>query len=137
MRFGLRLLPPALLVSVGLTQMAASALVDLTPWKGGGFGMFSTLDHAPFRGVDIVVEAAERSETIQPPGSLELAAARAVSCPADWLLRQLAQGVAARERRHNREVHRVRLTVWSTHFDKTTLSANERTIRSFEYDARP
>jgi hypothetical protein len=130
----LRLLPPALLVTVGVTQMVMSAHVQLTPWKGGGFGMFSTLDHAPFRGVDVVVEAPDRSEALSIPPSLEEAAARAVNCPADWLLRQLAEGIAARERRHQRPVSRVRLTVWGTHFDTTTLAAHERTIRTYVHD---
>ncbi len=117
--------------------MTLSGVVHLTPWKGGGFGMFSTLDHAPFRGVDIVVEGPERSEAIEIPGSLEVIAARAVSCPSDWLLRKLGAAVVARERRHDRPVSRVRLTVWGTHHDPVTLAASERTIRSFVYEPPP
>src|SRR4029453_8681006 len=84
----MRLLPPALLVVVGLVQVASASLVHLTPWKGGGFGMFSTLDPAAFRGVDIVIDAPGRSETLDVPASLDRLAARAASCPADWRLRR-------------------------------------------------
>jgi hypothetical protein len=117
--------------------MTLAGAVHLTPWKGGGFGMFSTLDHAPFRGVDVVVEAPERSEAIGIPPSLEEIAARAVNCPSDWLLRKLAVAVIERERRHERPVTRVRLTVWGTRYDRDTLAASERTIRSFLYEPRP
>jgi hypothetical protein len=36
--------PPAVLVGVALFQIHRVDVRDLTPWKGGGFGMFSTLD---------------------------------------------------------------------------------------------
>ena len=41
------------------------------PWKGGGFGMFSTLDHGGFRGVDVVVDAPGRSEQVEIAASLQ------------------------------------------------------------------
>ena len=36
--------PAALLVTVALGQIVLARTVDLSPWKGGGFGMFATLD---------------------------------------------------------------------------------------------
>jgi hypothetical protein len=107
--------------------------VDLTAWKGGGFGMFSTLDHGAYRGVDIVVDAPDRSESLDIPGSLEVSAARAAACPTDRLLRALAEGVAAREQRYQRAVSRVTVTAWRTDFDPRTLQATERPLRSFVY----
>jgi hypothetical protein len=38
-----------LLVLVALRQIALSQTRGLSPWKGGGFGMFSTLDRAETR----------------------------------------------------------------------------------------
>ena len=131
----LRWAPPALLIAVGLAQIASTRIVDLTPWKGGGFGMFSTLDHGAFRGVDIVIDAPDRSETMAIPPSLQLAAARASNCPADWMLRRLAEAVVARERRNGRAVSHVQLTVWNTEFDRVTLAAHKQTIRTFRYTA--
>jgi hypothetical protein len=122
-----------LLVLVAVTQIALSRTVELSAWKGGGFGMFATLDHGAYRGVDIRVEAPDRSEMLHVPPSLEVAAARAVACPVDWLLRDLAEGVAARERRHQRAVTRVTLTVWRAEFDHQTLRPSERPLRTFTY----
>jgi hypothetical protein len=126
-------LPAALLTITALTQIGLTRTADLTPWKGGGFGMFATLDHGAFRGVDILVDAPDRSEAMEIPPSLETAAARAVACPADWLLRDLAQGVAARERRHRRPVSRITVRVWRVDVDPIVLHATERPLRTFVY----
>jgi hypothetical protein len=126
--------PAILLAVVGITQIVLARTADLSAWKGGGFGMFSTLDHGAFRGVDIVVEAQDRSEAQEVAPSLEVSAARAAMCPSDWLLKQLAEGVVARERRYQRPVARVKLTVWRTVFDPATLRATEQTLREYVYD---
>ena len=40
---------PGLLVVVGLVQFSLSHTVDLSPWKGGGFGMFAAIDSPSMR----------------------------------------------------------------------------------------
>jgi hypothetical protein len=129
-----KLIPSFLLAVVAMSQIVLARTAWMTPWKGGGFGMFSTLDHGAYRGVDVVIEAPERSESQDIPPSLEELAARVASCPTDWLLRGLAQGVVAREQRYERSVTRVKLTVWRTAFDPVTLTATEQTLRTFVYD---
>ena len=62
-----RLVPPLLLFVMAVIQIALARTADLTPWKGGGFGMFATLDHAAYRAVDIVVDAPDRSEALEVP----------------------------------------------------------------------
>src|SRR5262245_54571930 len=123
MRGYARLIPLALLIAVAIGQIALVRVAALTAWKGGGFGMFSTLDHGAFRRIDIVVDAPDRSEALEIPPSLEVSAARAAACPTAWLLGKLSEGVAARERRNARPVARVTLTVWATEFDRGTLHA--------------
>ncbi len=46
---------PVLLASVALTQMVVASSTELTPWRGAGFGMFSTMDGHDLRGVRIEV----------------------------------------------------------------------------------
>ena len=132
----MKIVAPALLVVVASTQIVLSRTIDLTAWKGGGFGMFSTLDHAAYRGVDIVVDGPDRSEALEVPPSIELAVARAAACPTDGALRAVAESVVARERRYQRPVSRVTLTFWKTDFDRTTLRPSERPVRTFVHDAR-
>ncbi len=128
------LLPAALMIAVAAVQIPLALTSDLTPWKGGGFGMFSTLDHGAFRGIDIIVSGPDRSETVEIPPSLEELAARAVTYPSDSMLRRLAGAVAAREQRYQRSVTQVKLTVWRTDFTPGTLLATERTLRTFTLD---
>jgi hypothetical protein len=128
-----KFVPPAVLIVVAIVQIGLVRTADLTPWKGGGFGMFSTLDHGAYRGIDVVVDARDRSETLEIPPSLETAASRAANCPVDGLLRALADNVAARERRYQRPVSQVTLTVWRAEFDRETLRATERPLRKFVY----
>ena len=129
-----RFVPVILLIAIATSQIALARAFDLTPWKGGGFGMFATLDHAAFRRVDIVVDAPGRSEALEIPPSLQVDVARAASFPAPWLLTKLAEGVAARERRNGRAVARVTLTVWRTAFDRVTLHAADQPLRTFVYN---
>src|SRR5262245_45218631 len=112
-----RWLPPVLLAVVAVTQLALARTGSLTPWKGGGVAMFSTLEHAAYRGVRVAHEWPARTEGMEMPLSLEADALRAAAFPADWLLRRLAEGIVARERRNRRAVTRVTLTAWATVFD--------------------
>ena len=129
-----RYVPAALLAAVALVQIVLAVTLQLSAWKGGGFGMFSTLDHGGFRGVDVVVDAPGRSEHVEIAASLQVDAARAVALPVDWLLRNLAAGIAAREQRNDRPVSRVTLSVWRAEFDRATLRGSERPMRTFVYD---
>ncbi len=133
MRF--KLVPPTLLVAIALLQIVLAHAAHLTAWKGGGFGMFSTLDHGAYRGVDVLIEAPDRSEMLEIPPSLETAAARAAAFPADWLMNQLAKGVVAREARYGRAATRITVTAWRADFDRATLRPSTRTIRTFVYVA--
>ena len=130
-------LAPALLVATAVVQIALARTTDLTAWKGGGFGMFSTLDHNAYRRLEVVAEGTERSEALEIPPSLETDAARAAAFPAEWMLRSLAEGVTAREQRYRRSVSQVTITVWRTDFDRTTLRASERPLRVFTYTVPP
>jgi hypothetical protein len=98
--------------------------------------MFSTLDHSAFRRVAVVVDAPDRSETIDIPDSLEETAARVVNFPSEWLIRKLAAGVVARERRYDRPVSRVTITIWRTVFNPASLHAEERSLRTDTFEAR-
>jgi len=127
------LLPVWLLVVVAGAQVALARSAALTPWKGGGFGMFSTTDDAARRRVRVFVTAPERSEEIAIAPSLEDAARRAEVLPADYQLSRLAKGVVARERRYARPVETVRIEAWRIDYAPNTLAATSRLIREYEY----
>jgi hypothetical protein len=104
--------PAALLVTIAAAQMVLARTAALSPWKGGGFGMFASIDGEPFREVRVFVAAPDRSEEIALPASLADQAARVATFPHDRALRALAEAVAARERRRGQAVTSVRVEVW-------------------------
>ena len=56
--------PAAVLLLVACIQLTLTRTSGLSPWKGGGFGMFSTTDDAGRRSVRVFVTAPDRSEEL-------------------------------------------------------------------------
>jgi hypothetical protein len=129
--------PAALLVAVASGQLWLAHTAGLSPWKGGGFGMFASLDARPFRHVRIFVEAPDRSEELAVPPSLEAMAASVEILPGDHQFDELARGVIARERRRQRPIAKVRLELWRVEFAPESLAPRDRLIRSYVSHAAP
>jgi hypothetical protein len=132
--------PTALLVAVAAAQMAFARTSGLSPWKGGGFGMFASVDGVPFRWVRLYVTAPDRSEELAVPPSLEERVHRVVTWPHARALDGLAHAVIARERRLNRPVDEVRVEVWradvSPSLDVSETLVRDATIAVHEIDRR-
>lgn len=87
----LSLAAPALLLMVAVAQMALAATTELTPWKGGGFGMFATIDEPGQRVLEVELSLQGERSTIVltdlkdvEPATPALKAAR--SLPTDAML---------------------------------------------------
>jgi hypothetical protein len=99
-RAGLAWLPVALLVGVALTHAYRVEVFDLTPWKGGGFGMFSTLDGRDNRRliVSLVQRRADKKREVAvdlpTKGSVRQLAEKAQAMPTEERLRLLAEAIA-------------------------------------------
>ncbi len=126
-------LPAVLLCVVAIIQIVLAKTVDLSPWKGGGFGMFATIDGSANRHTRIFVEAPGRSEELEIAPSQERWAARTKLFPSEPMFIRLAKTVAAREKRYGRPVERVRLEVWRAEFNEY-LEATDRPLRTFIWD---
>ena len=131
------LLPVSLLVVVACAQVTLATTAGLTPWKGGGFGMFSTTDDGGRRYVRVFVSGVERSEEIAISPSLQDAARRAAVLPRDAELSRLARRVVERERQHRRPVDMVRIETWRIEYAPETLAATTRLTREFVYRVDP
>lgn len=123
-------IPTALLLAVAITQVVLARVADLSPWKGGGFGMFATTDGTAFRYVRLFVDAPGRSEELNVTDSLEFDAVRAQLFPSQRFLTRLGEAAGARELRNGREAVTVRVEVWKVEFSDQPLRANERRLRS-------
>jgi hypothetical protein len=131
------LIPTALLVVVAITQVLLAKTANLSPWKGGGFGMFATTDGTASRYVRLFVDAPERSEELHVADSLDFAAARAELFPSDRLMTRLAEAAGARELRHGRNAARVRVEVWRIEFSEEPLRGTGRRLRSLTVPIAP
>jgi hypothetical protein len=126
-------MPAVLLILVAVVQVILAKTANLSPWKGGGFGMFATTDGTAFRHVRIFVEAPDRSEELEIAPSQEDAAARSQLFPTNPMLTRLARAVVEREKRYDRPVNTVRLEVWRTEFRPGSLEATDRMLRTFTF----
>ena len=121
------LLPTLLLFVVAFAQMLLARTSLMSPWKGGGFGMFASVDGLPFRSIRIYVTAADRSEELAVPASLEDEARRLATWPRQPSLQAFAQSVVDREQRRSRPVESVRVEVWRAALSRT-LELSEHLI---------
>jgi hypothetical protein len=87
---------PAVLLAVATVQLAASQQRGLSPWKGGGFGMFATVDSPAARFLRIRLLGPDRELPVLVPDRLRRAAheLRTTGSPAGAaaLARVLAEG---------------------------------------------
>jgi hypothetical protein len=130
-------IPAVLLTIVATTQVVLTRVTMLSPWKGGGFGMFSTLDGRPFRYARLFVRAPERSEELTVPPSLEDLTVAVEILPGAPQLERLARAVVARERRQGRPADEVRIEVWRVEFAAGSLMPRDRLLRRHEFRAAP
>jgi len=123
----LGVIAPLLLVVVASTQVVVASTSELTPWRGGGFGMFSTLDTHDQRIIRVTVTTADDERVPVDPAALlsDGAALRdeavtARTHPTDGNLERLVRAVADADRGGVGAVETVEVAVWRTAFDRDT-----------------
>lgn len=80
---------PALLLAIAGLQAVLVRTHDLTPWKGGGFGMFSTYDRMEARALHVILEtAAGEAHALRP--RVTDPKARVLNMPSEGVLRAAA-----------------------------------------------
>jgi len=112
------LVPPCLLLLLALAQIGGFAAFDLSPWKGGGFGMFATTDHGGFRSVRVIEQTAAGERRVPVPDELERLQRHVREVPREANLRRLAAALRAREP----GLGALRVEVWRAEFDPDDLA---------------
>ena len=125
-------LPAAILLSVALTQVTLTRVADLSPWKGGGFGMFSTTDGWGARHLHAVAQSPSFRMPLEVPAELEEEAERALALPAEDRLRALALALAERAPTDLEPPETVRIDVFARRHDPATLAPYAERLRSVE-----
>ena len=129
-------LPALLLVAVASAQIVLARTEHLSPWSGGGFGMFSTADSPARRHLHAwALRPGMRSELDVPP-ELEMLARRALALPSTARLRPLAQALGRIEREegdpNEAPVEAIVLQVFGVTYDPATLAPSGELLRSIE-----
>lgn len=92
---GARYVAPILLVLVALFQQSLSHGGSLTPWKGGGFGMFSSYDSPGARLIRVYLENDGERTPVSVPRKYRRAAADLRALPTTARLEDLAAALAS------------------------------------------
>ncbi len=124
------LVAPALLAALALGQIGAWFGYGLSPWKGGGFGMFASTDHGGFRSVRVVelTDAGERRVAL--PEELERLRRHVREVPREANLRRFAAAVRARAP----GLAVLRVEVWRTEFAADDLTPRLVLVARAEFD---
>ena len=122
-------LPVLCLLVVAALQLVLAQTQALSPWSGGGFGMFSTLDHGSRRHLHaFVLRPGLRREVMPPPG-LEEEVSRALTLPTQARLRSIAVRLADTPTPDHGPPTAVQIQVWHTRFDPATLTPSSHILR--------
>jgi hypothetical protein len=112
---------PTLLAALASLQIVLAHTADLTPWKGGGYGMFSTYDHSGFRTMRAFALDGDGPRRLSIPAALQPDVLRALDLPSSARLERLAGSLA---RSHT--APRVRVEVWRLEFDGALRPTSHR-----------
>lgn len=131
-------LPAALLTLVATNQLRLAATEGLSPWSGGGFGMFSSTDSPGQRHLHAFVQNAGIRREVALPADLAETVRRATTLPSRRRLSGLAAELAELESGGSVRWDEIDLQVWAIDHDPRTLAPRGRLVRieRFDLDSR-
>lgn len=128
----MQILPLICLMCIALNQTRLVVSEALSPWSGGGFGMFSTTDAGSDRHLHVYeLTPAFRRELALPP-ELDDDVRRVLTLPSNGQLRRLATLLA--ERLTPAPTGGIEIQVWSNRYDAADLRPQSRLLRAYRAD---
>jgi hypothetical protein len=132
--------PAALMLAVAAAQLTLVKTAELSPWKGGGFGMFATTDGGPNRHVRIYLEAGALAAGDHARVARAAQARRASGNAADAPhARATGHGDGNQARSEGHLADRVCVEVWRREYSEVTLAPEQVLLAeaSVELDQHP
>ena len=120
-----------LLVLVAANQLRLVSSAALSPWWGGGFGMFATTDGWATRHLHVFVIHQGVQRELSIPLTLRTEVERALTLPSDANLQAFALEVAKIPTPDEGRLIAIELQVWATHYDPVTLAPSSTLLRAF------
>ena len=126
-------LPALLLVAVGANQLRLTRVENLSPWSGGGFGMFSTTDAPGNRHLHAFVQNEGIRREIAVTTDLQRQVRRATTLPTRTRLRALADVLMLREYGNRVAWDEIEIQVWAVEYDPATLAPGGDLVRKEKF----
>jgi hypothetical protein len=123
---------PVLLAVVAAGQLWLAHSRALTPWCGGGFGMFSSVDGWGARHLHAWLRGDGWRREVEIPRELHDLEERALALPDTTRLRRLARALAARDDGRLGPPSAVEILVLARRFEPRELTPEAVPIASFE-----
>ena len=124
-------LPALLLTAVALHQIYAVRSHDLTPWKGGGFGMFASADVGPARRLEVSLLRGVSRVRVEIPVEVREHAARVRRLPTQARLEVFGRAVGDALGGTEGVYRAIRVEFWRIRFDDA-LEPSWSLVRSVE-----
>jgi hypothetical protein len=128
-------LPALLLCVVASTQIWLAHHAHLSPWNGGGFGMFSSTQVFARRHLHVWLVSTGFREELGVPSRLDEEMRRVLALPTEARLRAFGTRMLEAYPDASR-ADALTLTVYATQFDTRTLVPSGRPLRSLRMDLR-
>lgn len=115
-------LPAVVLTAMALSQITCATTSVLTPWKGGGFGMFSTIDSIGRRSLRVFVITEGARRPVRLPSSAAIRVQRARGFPSRGALERLAVELEPAVLASEPDAEALFVEIWRTEFEAQTSS---------------
>lgn len=122
------------LLAIAGMQISLAEFSVLTPWKGGGFGMFSTIDSSAYRVLRVYALAPGEERRVDLPASLAGPAYSIACFPTQNRLLGFAKRIAQHLSPKSRGVRALRIEVWRPTFDSETATLGMTLWRTARYE---
>lgn len=131
------ILPAALLLAVALAQIALARAAALTPWAGGGFGMFASSDARGNRHLHVFALHAGARRELSIPEDARESAWRLLSFPSRRAFETLGRRLAAESDPVWGRPEAIEIQVWATRFERGSLAPSAYLLRAREVAVEP
>jgi len=123
-------LPTLLLIAIAVNQLILANFFSLSPWLGGGYGMFSTTDVGSNRHIHIYAKSEGIIKELIYPRDLKDIVIRTKSFPTDTNLRRLARRISEIE--DDSALKSIEVRVWKSQYKSKTLHPSSKMLKSVE-----
>jgi hypothetical protein len=129
-----QLVAPTLLVVVALHQIFLATTADLDPWKGGGFGMFSSARGSESRHAHVFVIENGIEHEVTLDDELEEEEERVLVLPTPARIERFSRLVSEASEGDHPDHTWIRFELFFTSFDPVDLSPTTRLVRTDEFE---